>query len=379
VSVPQIAVLLPLLVSCGRVGFDSPDVDCSNSTLAITPASAHLNFDSHQQFTGTGGRAPYAFSASGLGSVTPQGTYFSASKAGVATVVVTDADDCTASADIQIGGDQLWYVGGVGTGDVPTAQVWRSFDGLQWTQVGNLPAPRHGGALIVFDDRMWLINGRGNTEDFADVLVSADGVTWTVATSFSVGNWFPSGIVYDGKAWSIGGWGLPGEVLVSADGTTWNKVGDLPLPVHGGSLAVHDGKLWYLGGHDGITGTYYAETWWTTDGMIWNAAGRFPTDRELVGVFVIDNVFVALGGATSAGDLDEILTSPDAITWTQVGALPAPRYYAGYVEFRERYWSIGGTDGGSVWSSPTAVNWTVEPSNFPIPRNEGHLVVFTPP
>ncbi|MBL0215155.1 MAG: hypothetical protein IPQ07_14865 [Myxococcales bacterium] len=372
---PIVGVLL--VASCGRVAFDPLDVDCSQ--IAITPAAAHPNFDSHLQFTGTGGLPPYTFTRSGVGTVTPQGMYFSESTAGTATVTVTDANSCTASAELQVGGDQLWYVGGVATGDVPTSQVWRSFDGLQWTQVGNLPAARHGGALVVFDDRMWLINGRGNTGDFADVLVSADGVTWTVAADFSTGNWYPAGIAYREKLWSIGGWGLPGEVLVSTDGSAWDKIGHLPLPLHGGGLAVKDGKLWYLGGHDGVLGSYYPTTWWTTDGVTWNTAGSFATERELVGVFVVNNTFVTLGGVSTGPDLDEIVSSPDGITWTQVGTLPVARYYSGYVEFDRQYWSIGGTDGGGVWTSPDAVTWTVRSTTFPAPRNEGHVVVFTPP
>jgi len=376
----QKVVALLLLASCGRIDFDASEpADCGDSTLAISPGSAHPNFDTHVQFTATGGRPPYEFSSTGVGRVTSQGSFFSGPKAGVATVIVTDADACTASVDAQIGGDQLWYVGGVATGAVPTAQVWRSFDAIEWTLVGSLPAPRHGGALVVFDDRMWLVNGRGNSGDFADVLVSADGVTWTVAADFGVGNWFPNAIVYEEKLWAIGGWGLPGQVRVSTDGTTWNKIGDLPFPMHGGALAVKDGKLWYIGGHDGGNGLFYAGTWWTTDGITWNVAGSFTTERELMAVFVVENTFVTLGGLTASISLDEIVTSPDGITWTLAGTLPAPRYYAGTVEFGQRYWSIGGTDGGGVWSSADAVNWTVAASTFPAPRNEGHAVVFTPP
>ncbi len=110
--------------------------------------------------------------------------------------------------------------------------------------------------------------------------------------------------------------------------------------------------------------------------MTWTTAGLLPGKRELMGVWVVNGAMVIAGG-TSGTVLDEVATSADGAMWTVAGALPARRFYSGWGELGGRRWSIGGSDGGPVWSSADGVAWRVETTNFPA-RQDGGVVLFTP-
>lgn len=372
-------LVLVLLAGCGHIDFDPIGGDC-DSSLTITPSSATPNINSHVAFAASGGRAPYTYAVTGPGVVDANGRYMSPPRAGSATVTARDADGCTASATVDIGGTQMWFIGGAtgGGAGVPTSQIWRTDDGVAWTLVGALPAARRSAGVAVFDDKIWLINGTA-TGDYNDVLVSSDGLTWTAAATFPAGNTYPSVIVYRGRLWVIGGYGLPGEVRVTDDGTTWEHVGDLGAPLHGGSVIVDDDRLWYLGGHDGATDTYYSETRWTTDGVSWTTAGTLPDKRELMQPWLADGSMWIAGGLGNGGiSLGEIMRGDDGASWTQVASWPAPRYYTGLADFAGRLWTAGGVDGGGVWSSADGLTWRVEAADLPLPRVDGALVAFSP-
>ncbi|MDQ0462808.1 hypothetical protein QO010_000556 [Caulobacter ginsengisoli] len=148
----------------------------------------------------------------------------------------------------------IWIVGGF-DGQRSRNEVFRSTDGLTWTQVEAPPwGPRVNPHLVVLKDRLWLIGG-GEIDGPAqnDVWVSDDARHWTkvadgVATPEPVGY---TAAAFDGRLWLVGAnrsGGFSSEMLVSDDGKTWTAL-SAPWTPRGG-VAVWDwnGAMWITGG-----------------------------------------------------------------------------------------------------------------------------------
>ena len=109
--------------------------------------------------------------------------------------------------------------------------VWNSVDGVKWRRVvEKCPwKPRGGAAVVVFDNRIWLIGG-GVTDGpiFNDAWSSGDGVKWERATSRLAARpvFGYSAIVYDGQIWLVGAnrdGVFKNAMLVSSDGVNWTE------------------------------------------------------------------------------------------------------------------------------------------------------------
>jgi len=366
--------MLLCVAGCGRLGFDdeTPPDAC---TVSANASVARANFHSSAAFVADGGRAPYAFTlVSGPGSVDPSGTFTSTDQGGTATVEAVDSFGCSAQASIEIGGDSLFYVGGT-SNSVPTDQVLRSDDGLTWTVVGNLPAPRNSGALLVLNDRMYWISGT-NVNPARDVFASNDGVTWTKVGDVPVAATSFGNVVMHQAMWMVGGNGNTGAVRSSTDGVTWTRTGDLPEDNHGGSLAALGDSLVYAGGHNG---NLYDWVLSSTDGVSWTQIGTLPAGREYHRAITIGTTMVLVGGQdTVPTPLRLVTATTDGTTFQAEPALPSGRANAGLAWFHDELWSVGGSDGNGVYSAPMAGAWVLRTSNFPAPRTSGGLVAFTP-
>ena len=147
-------------------------------------------------------------------------------------------------------------------GSVYYDDVWSSPDGVTWTLVSSGNAWSPTASIIgapVRDGFMWLIGGgaydtEGNPRVYKnDVWKSADGVTWTEVpqtVAFPermynavevVNDHFVVVAGYDG-ANMVDTW-------ISKDGAIWRQVTDIPwVARHAMSTVVHDGEVLMLGG-----------------------------------------------------------------------------------------------------------------------------------
>lgn len=212
-----------------------------------------------------------------------------------------------------------------------------------WVRVtGHAPfAGRYGLTGTVFNNSMWIIGGAASdasasvTYWYGDVWSSGNGSSWTQATSgASFGGRYGSEVLtYNGKMWLIGGNqsnALKNDVWNSSDGVNWTQV--------------------LANGPAGPT--------------------QFST-REDFGAVVFNNLMWVIGGAP--GPLNDVWSSPDGITWTNVLANgPAnvnhfdPRWGFAITVHNNRIWILGGAKEtprptnafSDVWSSPDGINWT---------------------
>ncbi len=190
----------------------------------------------------------------------------------------------------------LWVLpGGRGLG------VWNSTDGAVWNEVNLFPEwrVRDYFGTVVFQDAMWIIGGmrpgaeqKGNEpcgdlcDDvfYNDVWRSTDGVVWTQVTEHApwVGRDRHTAFVFQGKLWVIGGRtagevaGAPlvnlKDVWFSEDGFNWTEVAaNAPWPVrYGHQSVVYKERVWLLGGWRDTEMPYALnDVWSSTDGVNW--------------------------------------------------------------------------------------------------------------
>ena len=174
--------------------------------------------------------------------------------------------------------DQLWVLGTL-SGEA-TGSVLRSDGGVFQAAAEAVAWPsRQGHTALVFDERLWVIGGRGDDEDLSDVWVSSDGLNWeeTPSSADWRGRSGHTSLVFGGRMWILGGVSEDEEgstyhndVWHSSDGETWRRsTSGAPWSGRSGhSSVVFDGRMWVLGGFDGSD--FRNDVWSSADGSAWS-------------------------------------------------------------------------------------------------------------
>jgi len=163
----------------------------------------------------------------------------------------------------------IYVLGGIGTDSCARNDVWRSSDGVTWTQIRSSSTPggfnpRAGFGCVVYNsgsgEKIWVIAGSsGSTLNYNDVWNSSDGVTWAQVVSnpsFSKRSQ-PGVVVHNSKLWLIGGatndyYTFYNDAWNSTDGITWTRVtsgADFSERAGHGCISFNN-KIWILGGED---------------------------------------------------------------------------------------------------------------------------------
>lgn len=224
-----------------------------------------------------------------------------------------------------------------------------SSNGFSWTKVeieSNLAL-----VGIAFGDGIWMALGKygrneGETTSTA-LLTSLDGITWrTKRLEPKLGLW---GLAYGNGRWVAGGWA--GAIFSSANGVDWTQCDSgttniVYSPVYGNGqwLALSgspegmpntshislDGTTWlsftsrktnaiyspiFAKGQFVAFEAYSRSIFTSGDGIVWTSH-KYGSEEYLNCLAYGDNQFLAVARSGA------ILTSPDAITWTQRKAKP---------------------------------------------------------
>ena len=225
---------------------------------------------------------------------------------------------------------RMWRMGGFVENKsrfIPIGEIWSSVDGRTWTLATTAPAwrPRGGGALVVHNEKLWLLGGtrhprnEGDQPAFSDVWSTENGVDWT-------------------------------EVMANAP---WR-----PRSLH--SVVVHNGQLWVMGGgHWGKNPTLYRDVWSSFDGIKWKEhssevawPGRiWATATSYNGLLWIMGGFIA----KPRGGTNDIWYSDDGRDWyPYLAAKPWPSRMAhSSIAFNDRLWVLAGSNSdyfNDIWS-----------------------------
>jgi len=154
------------------------------------------------------------------------------------------------------GGEDCAYGGGLN-------EVWRSADGLNWTQLPDAPWSGRGMQLnSCVDDNgeLWMLGGSNERDrrTFNEVWKTADGLNWTLVNESAPwsGRYWHTIAWFDHKMWLLGGMasGIEmNDVWYSEDGITWNELksttDNWPAGTrHAQSTIVYNNALWYMCG-----------------------------------------------------------------------------------------------------------------------------------
>jgi Big-like domain-containing protein len=250
-------------------------------------------------------------------------------------------------AEVTVHNGEFWMGGTyIDPNDVTTVlnEVWHSPDATHWTRATASPGfgPRSGYQMVSFNNQLLVMGGYAlhspiGFEPSNEVYRSADGVTWTQVTQVApfTPNANAKALVLNGRLYLIGGvGGLPGsDVWSTADGATWEEEGT-GTPLRSWrriSTTVHGGKLWITAG--GRPGAPYVEfnnlLYSSTDGKTWTqvtGGPRYPA-RADASMLSFDNKLWVFGGTDLTTLRNDIWVSADnGVNWRMryAGTIPYP-------------------------------------------------------
>jgi len=329
-------------------------------------------------------------------------------------VVVTNTSEGRSSASLTQYNNQLWYIGGklehpinVPAGGDAMNDVWRSSDGVSWTQLSNAPfAPRFEHSAFVANGKLWVMGGRGATNGVVgpvtpDAWSTTDGIAWTKENANGLARGFLIPTVQEpGKATLIGGVqvGIANNVWQTTDGINWSERSSHAQfsPRISPQGVEFNGQMWIVGGlaaDGGINDKDSNDIWRSSDGVNWKrvvTSGTIFSTRDAHGVVVFKNRMWVVGGQNnpSGGSgtnvrLNDVWSSADGVTWRQETAAAAftPRSGPAATVFGGKLWVFGGCTSSTtcvndVWSSDDGVTWVnASPSAAFSARGAG-VVVF---
>lgn len=291
-----------------------------------------------------------------------------------------------------------------------SSTLWGQTLSPNWVRVADEVAwqPRDSCGEVAFRDRLWIMGGwfDSYSEPPRDVWSSADGVKWELATKAAP--WkhsdLPTTLVFGDRMWIMGGWHngrLPGasassQVWSSQDGAKWEQATDQAgwSPRLGAAGVVFDGKMWVLGGveryYDGTEVHLRNDVWYSADGKEWKQAtseAAWPA-RAYHAAAAFDGKLWVFGGGNylpTYAALNDVWSSPDGVTWTQVTASAPwpPRIWFSSAVHRDRMWVLGGWSNNpsqnwnDVWHTSDGQNWErLETADIWAPRHEHSTYVL---
>ena len=213
---------------------------------------------------------------------------------------------------------RMWIIQGY-SGSAALSNIGVSKDGVNWNWLaGSIIAPnpaRYGHKVVEFNGELYMTGGLAGAVYCNDCWKSGNGTQWERITNSVWGNLlgraFHEMMVLDGRMWLIGGNNASQDwhdIWSSVDGVTWSRVGPSTfnppwIDRSGHACCVYDNRCWLTAGYCAETSAYQQDCWYTQNFVDWTRA-ELPVDftaRNLHTMTVYDAKMVVIGGSTSAG------------------------------------------------------------------------------
>lgn len=305
--------------------FSSLDgVNWTQATVPLTSPNVSYKLGDLQQVYYLGGR----FVALGMLAYTSDSNYVLSSVDGV-TWNAAVASNLTVSPEFMVAGN----------GQLLSADMRTSADGITWSASRGVLPPGYPRSLG-FGNGLFFYLSYSDNERYSSVATSSDLNNWTTRIGFGV----PEYVAYG--AGRFVGFGRE-RVGYSLDGLTWAATNGLGDSVITADVCYGNG-LFVARNVSGGAVTHYS----SSDGIAWT----MRTAAALNGVGAFSKVRYLNGQWFGLSNGMGILTSPDAVTWTNRLSDAGYRdiaYGAG------RYVAVGGD--GRVVVSTDSLNWTTHP------------------
>ncbi len=261
---------------------------------------------------------------------------------------------------------QVWSVGGVNDyGAADSHFLWNSDNGINWATVptsATTPASfrsfRVGHTLTVFQDQLWLIGGRDETDtEYANLWYSSDGSAWSEITAPFGPIPDHSTLVYNDRMYVISGNATTGhtEVWSTADGFDWIRETENAFPGRAGQKGVVFNDVMYIVGGEDIAGAKLSEIWASTNGRDWNRTDPSFGGRNAHSATVYNGKVWVIGGQDSSSLFNnEIWYSLDMNTWERYsGTRPGSDGISSHtiLNYNDALWLFGGLQDDGTGSS----------------------------
>jgi hypothetical protein len=279
-------------------------------------------------------------------------------------------------------------IGGAAISGVVWALSYRPAPDPPWTRLTGkaLWSPRDGAALLVHNDRLWLLGGSSDLElDLGDGWSTVDGISWSREIDRAA--WTPSAqsmsVTFAGRMWRMGGFEKKGnrflpisEIWSSLDGRNWTLAIAAPAwrARGGGALVVHNGKLWLLGGtqhqkNEGDQPTFN-DVWSTENGVDWTEVTPEAPWKARAFHSAIEHdgrIWIIGGGHWGKSPIlyNDVWSSSDGINWEEHASEAAwrGRIWATAASYAGLIWVMGGfiakprSGANDIWYSTDGSNW----------------------
>ncbi|NAS30986.1 hypothetical protein GTQ40_08405 [Flavobacteriaceae bacterium R38] len=266
----------------------------------------------------------------------------------------------------------------------------------------NLQA-RQGHTSLVFDNKMWILAGRGKNTVFNDVLSSKDGEKWT--TSAIQKNRFPpryyhASTIFNGKMWIVGGRGtkndnILNDVWSSSDGIVWELVTSNANfePRWHHSLTSFNGAMWLIGG--ATTEAYQSEevccgfndVWRSYDGVNWEKV--FDESYGPNAIFGHEAIafkgkLIAVGG-NAYGEAASIRYSTNGMDWNKITLDLEFQHHSLFTDGKKLWVTAGITDEynngfpvatNTVWYTKNGLDWFETSTTKKFPERLHHTSLY---
>jgi hypothetical protein len=233
--------------------------------------------------------------------------------------------------------NKLWLLGGWDPPNHPPfnthSEVLSSVDGANWNFETTAPWPaRHCSAWLTDSTYMYVIGGDPQSNCLTDVWRSADGINWTQLED-TIPNYInrnnPNYAIADNQIFIFGGEKCGGpstglnEVWQSTNGSTWNQLPNAPWEGRGmqvNSCVDDAGNIWMLGGSNEGDRRAYNDVWRTSDGINWTLVNESAPwgGRYWHSVGWFDQKLWVMAGMLGGNEVNDVWYSEDGITWHEL-------------------------------------------------------------
>ena len=272
----------------------------------------------------------------------------------------------------------LWLVGNVGPPADPHRGIWSTRDGATWERLKNVTGLDFGAGVVTalaHASAGWVALAwrRLDVELRRSPSLPVDRRDPLVEDTVpGLGELpLPTGLVSDGDRWVLTldrhpDTGTEVWAVVSVDGVTWTATrfamtvnGSGPPPSVEGSAIAFGPAGFVIVGQRGDADTPHPVAWSSSDGATW-ANGQMDSLPGAQGETGLRSVVATDGGYLAIGyRLDDVPTfwsSPNGVTWTQLGDLPTHDAVneRSLAASQDRVVVGGQSPGGtpSIWSAP---------------------------
>gem|GEM_PF-1532875 len=253
--------------------------------------------------------------------------------------------------------NKMWVIAGSGNSNIATNDVWSSTDGINWVMETSSAgfSPRTSHSTVVFNNKLWVIAGVNyvSGEKFNDVWSSTDGINWTQETASALFDhrYLHTSVVFNNKIYVIAGYGPSGylcDVWSSFDGITWVQENSYApfSPRCGLTSVVANERIYIFNGYDTFR-NMKNDVWSSNDGINWVCETSVsPYKERMSNAMAFINGLIWMIGGYNYSFFNDVWVAPDGKYWTRIASSAdfTPRAGFAMLYYNDKLWVIGGRD-----------------------------------